>query len=208
MREDFGKVFLATFADTEERFAIKFLTHVNDVDYLFKEINVLTRLEHDNIIKLYSYCATEENKIALIMQYASGGTLSSYIKSKEKIEESEARVILKQILETVKYCHSQQIIHRDLKPDNILFNDSTHEQIKIIDFGISTLLHDKTRAGSLNYISPEVLSGKDSSSLPSVDIWAIGCILYEMLTGRKMFKGKNNDETKEKLLERKVKFPI
>ena len=60
------------------------------------------------------------------MQYASGGTLSSYIKSKEKIEESEARVILKQILETVKYCHSQQIIHRDLKPDNILFNDSTH----------------------------------------------------------------------------------
>ena len=204
----FGKVFLATFADTEETFAIKFLTHVNDVDYLFKEINVLTRLEHDNIIKLYSYCATEENKIALIMQYASGGTLSSYIKSKEKIEESEARVILKQILETVKYCHSQQIIHRDLKPDNILFNDSTHEQIKIIDFGISTLLHDKTRAGSLNYISPEVLSGKDSSSLPSVDIWAIGCILYEMLTGRKMFKGKNNDETKEKLLERKVKFPI
>ena len=204
----FGKVSLATFANTKETFAIKFLTHVNDVDYLFKEINVLTRLEHSNIIKLYSYCATEENKIALIMEYASGGTLTSYIKSKNKIDEKEGRVIFKQILETVKYCHNQEIIHRDLKPDNILFQDDTHRQIKIIDFGIATLLHDKTRAGSLNYISPEVLSGKDSSSLPSVDIWSIGCILYEMLTGRKMFKGKNKDETKECLLERKVKFPV
>lgn len=204
----FGKVFLATFADTEETFAIKFLTHVNDVDYLFKEINVLTRLEHENIIKLYSYCATEENKIALIMEYGAGGTLSSYIKNKIKLDENEARIIFKQILETVKYCHNQEIIHRDLKPDNILFHDNTHTQIKIIDFGIATLLHDKTRAGSLNYISPEVLSGKDSSSLPSVDIWSIGCILYEMLTGKKMFKGKNNNETKENLLERKVKFPL
>ena len=204
----FGKVSLATFANTNETFAIKFLTHVNDVDYLFKEINVLTRLEHNNIIKLYSYCATEENKIALIMEYASGGTLTSYIKSKNKIDEKEGKIIFKQILETVKYCHNQEIIHRDLKPDNILFQDDTHKQIKIIDFGIATLLHDKTRAGSLNYISPEVLSGKDSSSLPSVDIWSIGCILYEMLTGRKMFKGKNKDETKECLLERKVKFPV
>ena len=117
----FGKVSLATFANTKETFAIKFLTHVNDVDYLFKEINVLTRLEHSNIIKLYSYCATEENKIALIMEYASGGTLTSYIKSKNKIDEKEGRVIFKQILETVKYCHNQEIIHRDLKPDNILF---------------------------------------------------------------------------------------
>ena len=134
--------------------------------------------------------------------------LEEEIKSKNKIDEKEGRVIFKQILETVKYCHNQEIIHRDLKPDNILFQDDTHRQIKIIDFGIATLLHDKTRAGSLNYISPEVLSGKDSSSLPSVDIWSIGCILYEMLTGRKMFKGKNKDETKECLLERKVKFPV
>ena len=201
----FGKVFKATFHN--QPFAIKFITKCGgDVDYLFKEISVLAHLEHENVIKLYSYCGTDEDQIALIMEYASGGTLKKYIRNEEKLDDKEARDILRQILTTVKYCHSQDIIHRDLKPENILFFDEEHKKIKIIDFGISALLNTKTRAGSLNYISPEVLSGKDSSSLPSVDVWSIGCILYEMLTGKKMFDG-THDEVKSKIMDRKVVFP-
>lgn len=204
----FGRVFLAHFADTNEKFAIKFLSNVNDFEYSFKEIQALTCLEHENIIKLYSYCATEENKIALIMDYEAGGTLYSYIRDSSILTEKEGRRILKQILETTKYFHSQEIIHRDLKTENILFSDETHTKIKIIDFGISTILNGRTKAGSLSYIAPEVLSGRDSLSKPSVDIWSIGCILFEMLTGRRMFKGKTKEDTKEKILERKVSFPL
>lgn len=190
-------------------FAIKFLKHhkTDDIDYLFREINLLLRLKHENIIKLHSYFATEEGRIALIMEYALGGTLKSRIKAKGGLDEDTSRMILLKILRTVGYCHDEGVIHRDLKTGNILFIDSTDKQIKVIDFGISTLFNTKSRAGSLAYLSPEVLSGTDSSSLPSVDIWAIGCILFEMVTGSKMFDGKSNDEIRNKIIKRTVNFP-
>lgn len=195
---------------SQKPFAIKFLKHhhrTNDIDYLFKEINLLLRLKHENIIKLHSYFATEEGRIALIMEYALGGTLKKFILSQGRLDEDTSRLILMQILKTVGYCHDEGVIHRDLKTDNILFQDSTYTKIKVIDFGISTLFNAKSRAGSLAYLSPEVLSGIDSSSLPSVDIWAIGCILFEMVSGSKMFQGKSNEEIRIKIIKRAVTFP-
>ena len=209
----FGKVMLAHLNDnTSETFAIKFINQGdcdNNYQGLFKEINLLTRLDHPNIIRLHSYCITESNNVALIMEYASGGTLTTYIKASNsgKLNEEESKAITKQLLLTMKYCHSKDIIHRDLKPENILFEDDSYSNIKIIDFGISTLTNDSTRAGSLHYMSPEVLSGKNAASLPSIDVWSIGCIMYEMLTGNKMFKGKDREQTKDLIMERKILFP-
>jgi serine/threonine protein kinase len=176
-------------------YTIKFLNHnshnVKDINFLFKEINILMRLKHPQIIELYSFCLTDENEFALIMEYIPGGTLKEYIKKNKQLDEEEAKKILKQILEIILYCHKMNIIHHDLKPDNILFTDDIHKQIKIIDFGISSLMYDQSDAGSLLYLPPEIITHKDVTSSPSVDVWSIGCIFGEMLKGECLFKGEN-----------------
>lgn len=192
----FGSVYLVEQKMNNNKYAIKFLRHslrsVKNVEFLHQEIEILMRLKHSNIIQLYSFFETKESKIALIMEYLSGGTLKQYINSKEnnRLEEEETRKILIQILRTVCYCHKMNIIHHDLKTDNILFTDETYSKIKIIDFGISSLLNVNNKAGSLLYLAPEVINKKDTRSLPSVDIWSIGCIFGEMLTGEKFLEQK------------------
>ena len=202
----FGKVHLATYKyDTNEQFAIKFLKKddVNDIDYLYKEINVLTSLAHEHVINFLTFCNTKDDRIALVMEYASGGTLHEYIAAKKKLNENEAREIFLQLTHTVKYIHNNGIIHRDLKPENILFEDKTFRNIKIIDFGISTHIHNNIKCvGTLPYIAPELLERSTMESTAHVDIWAMGCILYEMVTGHVVYKGKK-DIVKEKMLHRK-----
>ena len=191
----FGKVYLVRQKMSNKYYTIKILNHnsnnVKDINFLFKEINILMRLKHPQIIELYSFCLTDENEFALIMEYIPGGTLKEYIKKNKKLDEEEAKIILKQILEIILYCHKMNIIHHDLKPDNILFTDDIHKQIKIIDFGISSLMYDQSDAGSLLYLPPEIITHKDISSSPSVDVWSIGCIFGEMLKGECLFKGEN-----------------
>lgn len=207
----FGKVYLVEQKESGLKYAIKFLRHsfknVKDVQFLYKEIDVLLRLENPNIVKLYSYFETEDSKIALIMEYASGGTLRQYIKSKGKLSENETKNILKEILSTISYCHKMGIIHHDLKTENILFTNELHSTIKIIDFGICSLLKTKSKAGSLQYLPPEILSGRDTRSLPSVDIWSIGCILFEMLTGTVLFDGNKREDIKKKILSKNILIP-
>ena len=199
----FGKVYLVKQKMTNTKYAIKFLRYnflnVKDVSFLYKEIEVLMRLEHTNIIKLYSYFATKDNNnIALIMEYLSGGTLRQYIKQHQnrRLAEYEARNITYQILLIISYCHKMNIIHHDLKPDNILFTDNSHTCIKIIDFGISSLMNSKNRGGSLVYLPPEIINGEDYRAVPSVDMWSIGCIFGEMLIGKFLFRGIDVNETK------------
>ncbi len=113
-----------------------------------------------------------------------------YLKEKGRLEESEARGLFLQILTTVSYCHKKNIIHRDLKLENILFGDEERKIIKLIDFSVSGIFEvDKCSSGTLKYMAPEVLSGLDTQSLPQLDIWSLGCILYELLTGEVLFKG-------------------
>jgi serine/threonine protein kinase len=117
-----------------------------------------------------------------------------YLRSKGKLEESEARQIFSQMLDTVHYCHNKGIIHRDIKLDNIVFADSSRKKIKIIDFGVSGIFRgEKSKAGSLQYMAPEVLSGWNIESLPGIDVWSLGCILYELLSGEALFQGQKED---------------
>jgi serine/threonine protein kinase len=94
--------------------------------------------------------------------------------------------------EAIRYCHNSKIIHRDLKLENILFADPFHSSLKIVDFGIAGMFSigsegEKSNAGSLLYIAPEVLSGRDIHASPSLDIWSMGCIIYYLLTGSHPF---------------------
>ena len=209
----FGEVYLAKQKMTNKYYSIKFLNYdinnIKDLNYFYKEIDILRRLNHPQIIKLYSYCISKENKIALIMEYLSGGTLKKYIieHKNQNLDENVSKNILKQILEIISYCHLKNVIHHDLKPDNIIFIDESHTHIKIIDFGISSIINEKSTGGSIEYLPPEIITYKNDKSSPSVDIWSIGCIFGEMIKGESLFKGENLIEIKKKILDGNIEMP-
>lgn len=191
---------------THKKFAVKFFLYsfndVKEVNFLYKEINVLKELKHSGIVKLFSYCEAKNNKLALIFEYLSGDTLRHFILNQplKRLDENTTRNILEQILKTLLFCHEQNIIHHDLKTENILFTDESHTKIKIIDFGISSLINSSCKAGSLIYLPPEVVNKTNIQSLPSVDVWSIGCIFGEMLSGKRIFENKNIKKIKSNII--------
>ena len=144
------------------------------------------------------------------MEYVPGGELYNYVKNKGGISELEARNFFMQLVDTIEYCHNKYIIHRDLKPPNILISDSSTQRIKLIDFGISGSNYgkEKSTAGSLAYMPPEVLTAKDTMADPAIDIWAMGIILYFMLYGCLPFKGSTTKDVCNGIIKSKVTFPF
>jgi serine/threonine protein kinase len=155
------------------------------IEALFREISLQKNLRHENIIQLYDQLEGR-NRIYLILEYASRGNLYEYIKLNPRMTESEAARLFIDICVGVQYLHDNNIMHRDLKPENILLNEFM--QAKICDLGWSAYCKKprKTMCGTLDYMSPEILEGKDYS-FPS-DIWSLGILLYELLHGKPPFK--------------------
>ena len=149
------------------------------------EVNILKTLNHENIVKYYgSY--KDENSFYIIMEYCDNSDLNEFIKqhkdNKKLIEQNIIYSIIKGICSGLKEIHDKNLIHRDLKPENIFI--SKEHKIKIGDFGISKQLigtkHAKTIGGTTNYMAPEILNGEKYDN--KVDIWALGCIIYELCT--------------------------
>ena len=136
----------------------------------------------------------------MLLEYAGGGSLKNYLKEKGKLEESEAKLIITQVINALMYCHSKDLVHRDLKPENVMYMDESKKKIKLIDFGISGIFSEEINAGSYKYLPPEVINGTNIESKPSLDVWSLGCIVYELLVGEKLFKGKNFNEVKVRKL--------
>ena len=104
------------------------------------EIEILETVSHPNIVELREIIYTKEN-IYLIMEYASGGELFEYIVGRTKLSERKSSILFRQIISGIEFLHSKGIAHRDLKPENILMDED--KNIKIIDFGLSTLYKDQ-----------------------------------------------------------------
>ncbi|XP_054713786.1 LOW QUALITY PROTEIN: serine/threonine-protein kinase Nek8-like [Uloborus diversus] len=156
------------------------------------EVSVLSLLNHENIVSYYD--SFENDGILMIeMEYADGGNLAQYLSQmKSPMEEKEILLLFKQIVAAIKHMHDHNILHRDLKTANIfLTKDGT---VKVGDFGISKMLTTKqggalTVVGTPYYISPEICEGKFYNQ--KSDIWALGCILYEIACQQKTFEGSN-----------------
>lgn len=118
---------------------------------------------------------------------------------KGKFHEAEAANITFQILSALQFCHKKDIIHLDLKPDNILYCDTDQTKVKLIDFGVSALFREKCIASSVHYASPE-MKGFRYITQASADIWSLGCIVFEMLFGKRMI---NEDHLKIKEISEK-----
>jgi len=174
-----------------------------------REAKVLASLNHPNIASIYGF-EDSGSVHALVMELVEGPTLADRI-ARGAIPIEEALPIAKQIAEAVEYAHERGIVHRDLKPANIKLGDN--DAVKILDFGLAkaldadatqrdmssspTVTHMATQAGIIlgtaAYMSPEQAKGKAVDR--RTDIWAFGCVLYEMLAGKMAFSGESITET-------------
>lgn len=208
-----AKVFLVYHKVTKEGFACKMIQKdetINDLKSMQTEIEILKRLRHQNIVSLYEIFESPRC-VWLVLELVKGNGLRGVLMTTKHYSEEIASRVLKQILEGVHYLHNQGVIHRDLKLDNLLlYGDIDTGVVKIADFGLSALVKPGTngyhshecelrkdwkglheRWGTATHFSPELIGKKYG---PQSDIWAIGCMLYEMLTGCEAFPPSKNRE--------------
>ncbi|KAI9376981.1 hypothetical protein POPTR_019G011300v4, partial [Populus trichocarpa] len=158
------------------------------------ELNFLSSVNHTNIIRLLDVFE-DECCMFLVLEFCSGGNLSSYLQQHGRVEEKIAKRFTQQMGDGLKILQSHHIIHRDLKPENILLSGKESDVVlKIADFGLSRrVLPDnyvETVCGSPFYMAPEVLQFQRYDY--KVDMWSVGVILFELLNGYPPFRGRTN----------------
>ena len=189
----FGSVWKVRHKITRQIFAIKVINKdsivkQNMIEQTNREIEIMYKLDHPHIIKLYSHFEDDED-FCLIMQIASKGQLYSVIKRLKRLDQRTAAQYMREVISAIKYLHTRNppIIHRDIKPENILLDQDG--RCKLADFGWSNFddgrKNRETYCGTPEYLAPEMVT--KSGHNESVDIWALGVLLFEMLTGRTPF---------------------
>lgn len=181
-----------------DRSAIKLL-RIDDLEQsetlmerFHREADILRALKHEHIVELYE-SGEFRGRPYLIMEYVDGLSLDKVIEQRGKLTWEEVVVIGQMVASALKFAHRQEVIHRDLKPANLLASWERH--VKLTDFGIARILHEnrltKENAiiGTASYVSPEQAAGKQATR--KSDIYALGVILYELLTGRLPFEANN-----------------
>ena len=197
---------------TKEKVAIKILKknkiiHREDVERIEREISILKKLSHINVIKIHKINEDEE-KYYIFMEYCENGELFHYIVERQRLTEEESSFFFYQLINGLEYIHSENIVHRDLKPENLLLGKNNI--LKIIDFGLSNFCEVdnflETPCGSPCYASPEMVSGKKYNG-HIIDIWSTGIILFAMMCGYLPFEDQDNDILFKKILKCKIKYP-
>jgi serine/threonine-protein kinase len=188
-----GEVYLAEHNKIGRRAAVKVLTQAvaaeGLLDRFFNEARIQASLHHPNIATLYDFIEVN-GQPGIIMEYVDGQTLAERVRPKGPLPLGETVYIFQAVVEAVAYIHNYGIVHRDIKSNNIKI--STDGQVKLLDFGIAkadaspTLTATGSVIGTLEYISPEQLMGGTADARS--DIWALGVLLYEMITGRVPFE--------------------
>ena len=212
----YGKVFQVRQKISNKLFACKKLSklNINNLIKFRREIDILMKMDHPNIIKLYDVFESQ-NSLYLIMEECYGGELFDRIlkriENNSMYTEKEACEIIRQVMGAIEYCHNQGIAHRDLKPENLLYLKEGPEEnnpLKIIDFGLSQDLNIKkilsSKVGTAYYVSPEILQGKYSEKC---DVWSAGVILYVLLSGEPPFNGPSDSVIYSKIKQFKFAFP-
>ncbi|MEG1475201.1 MAG: Stk1 family PASTA domain-containing Ser/Thr kinase [Longicatena sp.] len=157
-----------------------------------REANAVSKLNHPNVVEIYDV-GEFNGRHYIVMEYVRGRTLKQLISQRGALEQEEAVNIMMQLTSAVQHAHENNIIHRDIKPQNVLVKDDG--TIKITDFGIA-LAHDAVQLtqsdavlGSAHYLAPETTRGENPTN--QVDIYALGIVFYELLTGSVPFHGDN-----------------
>lgn len=192
-----ANVYLAQDMILEREVAVKILRmdFNNDEEFIKRfnrEAQSATSLYHPNIVSIYDV-GEEDDIYFIVMEYVKGLTLKQYIQQHQHIPVEKTLDIMQQITSAISHAHQHGIIHRDIKPQNILIDDEDH--VKITDFGIATALSatsiTQTNAvlGSVHYLSPEQARGGMANK--KSDIYSLGIVMFELLTGRLPFSGES-----------------
>ncbi|KAI9090343.1 hypothetical protein K1719_028678 [Acacia pycnantha] len=158
---------------------------------LLKEIYILSTINHPNIIRLIETIQTND-RIYLILEYCNGGDLAAYIHRREKLSESVARHFMRHLASGLRVLHEKHLIHGDLKPQNLLLSSiGGVPLLKIGDFGFARSLTPQgladTLCGSPLYMAPEIIQNQKYDA--KADLWSVGAILFQLVTGRPPFDG-------------------
>ncbi len=193
-RGGMGAVYLAKDILLDRDVAIKTIqSHMStSSDRFYQEARILAKLNHPNIASIYNL-VSEDEELYMIMEYIKGISLEDLIKAKSKLNVPQAKTIFGQVLQGLQHAHHQGTIHRDIKSSNVMINEEG--VAKLMDFGIAVSSGNERYTktgnilGTLEYISPEIIKGEQPST--QSDIYAMGILLYEMVSGRTPFQGTN-----------------
>ena len=211
----FGRVYLVTHKKTKAQYAIKAIdkrnkTNIEEKPYFRREVEVMYKIHHPNVVKLYGHFE-DKNYCYFLMEYISKGNIYGLIKKKKK-KRLNAQVVaslMKGVISAVYFLHNMNppIIHRDIKPENVLLSEKL--EAKLTDFGWSNYLEDdqkrNTVCGTPIYLAPEIIKEKGHDE--RVDIWCIGVLLFELITGTVPFQGNDIDTLKNNILRLKISWP-
>ena len=187
-----GTVYLAQDTRLDRQVAIKTLhTGADNMEALLKEARIVSRLQHPNIVTLFD-AGEHEHAPYLVYAYVEGQTLERLLRTEKTLSMARAAQIVCGILKGIGYAHQQGVMHLDLKPANIMI--TSNDQPLVMDFGIArTMTQQSIKESKINgtpqYIAPEIILGKNVT--PSADLFSLGMILYELVTGKPAVDGNN-----------------
>lgn len=208
----FASVFEAVHSVTQDKVAVKVISKSKlnpklQANLKF-EISLLKSLDHPNVVKLIDV-ETFDGDWYLIMEFCKGGDLSGYLKLRGKCSEEFAREIIRQVAAGLQFMNARNIMHRDLKPQNLLLTNSSPPVVKIADFGFARTIQEgsmaETMCGSPLYMAPEILRFKQYDA--KVDLWAVGAVLFEIVTGQPPFPAATPNQLVEKIRKFDITWP-
>ena len=211
----FGKVRRGQHDATGETVAIKILekskiVEAADIERVMREIKILKRVKHENVIQLYEVIDTPQ-QIYLVMEYLNGGELFDYIVRKQRLSEPNACFMFHQLIDATAYLHGVNVIHRDLKPENLLMHRTRHGWLlKVADFGLGNTNDGdvllKTACGSPCYAAPEMIAGHAYRG-NLTDMWSMGVILFALVAGYLPFEDQDTGMLYKKILNAQYQLP-
>eukprot|EP00768_Dysnectes_brevis_P007921 gnl/Dysnectes_brevis/690_a761_2746.p1 GENE.gnl/Dysnectes_brevis/690_a761_2746~~gnl/Dysnectes_brevis/690_a761_2746.p1 ORF type:complete len:516 (+),score=139.23 gnl/Dysnectes_brevis/690_a761_2746:1111-2658(+) len=211
-RGTFAKVFLVKRKGTQQLYALKELKkssiiELQEVSHTISERIILGELHHPFIVKLHAAFQTPD-RLWFVLDYVSGGELFFHLKRNGCFSESQARLYTAEIILALEHLHSKQIVYRDLKPENVMIMANGH--LKLTDFGLSkrnltSTLGAHTFVGTAEYLAPELLQNRGHGK--GVDFWALGTLIFEMITGLPPFFSRDKKDMYRRVLYDNLRCP-
>lgn len=205
----FGRVRLVVCNVDQKHYALKMLKKVDilrlkQVDHIKSEVRILSMIEHPFIVNMAGHFQ-DPAALYMVIEYVQGGELYSHLRREVRFSDDKSKFYAAEITLAFSYLHGMKVIYRDLKPENLLISQQGH--VKVTDFGFAKIVEDRTwtLCGTPEYLAPEIIQSKGHGK--SVDWWALGVLIYEMLAGYPPFYDESPFGIYQKILAGRVEYP-